>query len=115
MQPAREISYVFRYAPDDCSARLEVVVQKTEEMRSNGFESDRATTLIHFLCRSHLFEKACAEFEDIFQRGSVPRSVIYKMLINPQNYEVLWRRGVILFARFCWRFSLYVDHPACME
>jgi hypothetical protein len=43
MQPAREISYVFRYAPDDCSARLEVVVQKTEEMRANGFESDRAT------------------------------------------------------------------------
>uniref|UniRef100_A0ACD5ZTI0 Uncharacterized protein n=1 Tax=Avena sativa TaxID=4498 RepID=A0ACD5ZTI0_AVESA len=81
------------YAPDQITynllikllsevSRVELVIQMIKEM--NGFESDLATNtmLVHLLCRSHRFEEACAEFEDMFRRGLVPQYITYRMLMK---------------------------------
>jgi hypothetical protein len=62
-----------------------------EEMRADGFESDRATinhATIHLLCRSHLFEKACAEFEKACSftrcliKHPLSENITYKMVMK---------------------------------
>ncbi|XP_019103619.2 pentatricopeptide repeat-containing protein At5g11310, mitochondrial [Beta vulgaris subsp. vulgaris] len=62
--------------------RLELAMQIRKDMRSRDLvlDSDINTMLIDLLCRMHKLEDAVVEFEELIQRGCVPRYISYETL-----------------------------------
>ncbi|XP_021746384.1 pentatricopeptide repeat-containing protein At5g11310, mitochondrial-like [Chenopodium quinoa] len=62
--------------------RLELAMQIRKDMRSKGYvlDSDLSTMLIDSLCKMHRLEEAVVEFEELIQRGCVPKYLTYQNL-----------------------------------